>query len=158
MSDFGKLVPQGGGEVIPLRRERLTIGRRESCDICLRFPNVSGTHCELTFQKGCWMIQDSGSRNGIKVNGEKVEKQVLTPGDVISVAKHNFVIQYNMTASPETLDELSEGSAGIMKKSLLEKAGLAKPPQPRPGMPGTPGKLNLPPLAFDDDFDDDDDD
>ena len=30
----------------------LTIGRRESCDICLRYANISGLHCELVFQGG----------------------------------------------------------------------------------------------------------
>ncbi len=40
----GELVPAGGGETIPLIRAVMTIGRRESCDISLPFPNVSGIH------------------------------------------------------------------------------------------------------------------
>ena len=38
----GELVPVGGGDPIPLIRPILTLGRRESCDICISFPNISG--------------------------------------------------------------------------------------------------------------------
>src|SRR3954467_15621270 len=65
----GELVPLGGGDNIPLLREHLTMGRRESCDICMRFPSVSGVHCELRFKEGYWYIKDLNSTNGIKVNG-----------------------------------------------------------------------------------------
>src|SRR6266446_5840020 len=64
----GELVPVGGGDSIPLIRETLTLGRRESCDICLRVPNVSGLHCELSFRDGVWWLRDLGSTNGVKVN------------------------------------------------------------------------------------------
>ena len=47
-----ELVPLKGGDPIPLLRPKLVVGRRESCDICLRFPNISGRHCELSFQVG----------------------------------------------------------------------------------------------------------
>jgi len=142
--------------VIPLLHERLTIGRRDSCDICLRFPNVSSLHCELTFKNGCWVIQDNNSKNGIKVNGDKLTtKKVLHPGDLVSIAKHDFVIEYNLSASKEALDDIMEEVEGIIEKPLLEKAGLSHPPRglPRP----QPGRLNLPPLTLNDSFDVEDD-
>src|SRR5262245_53444014 len=61
----GELVPVGGGDNIPLIRETLTIGRRESCDIRLPFPNLSQLHCELSFKDGYWYIRDLNSTNGI---------------------------------------------------------------------------------------------
>ena len=90
----GELVPVGGGDAIPLIREVLTVGRRESCDICLRFPNVSGLHCELSFRDGCWHVRDLGSTNGVKVNGVRVQKKVLQPKDEITVAKRRYTIHY----------------------------------------------------------------
>jgi pSer/pThr/pTyr-binding forkhead associated (FHA) protein len=154
MSEFGRLVPRGGGDVIPLLHERLTVGRRDSCDICLRFPNVSSLHCELTFQNGCWVIQDNNSKNGVKINGDKLTtKKVLHPGDLVSIAKHDFVIEYNLSASKEALDDIMEEVEGIIEKPLLEKAGLARP-RSAPSRPPS-GKLNLPPLTLNDSFDDD---
>ena len=34
---YGELIPLGGGDPIPLLKKQLLIGRRESCDIVLRF-------------------------------------------------------------------------------------------------------------------------
>ena len=44
----GQLIPTGGGDTIPLLRERMTIGRRDSCDIRLPFPNVRATESART--------------------------------------------------------------------------------------------------------------
>jgi pSer/pThr/pTyr-binding forkhead associated (FHA) protein len=84
-TDKAELVPVGGGDPIPLLKETLVIGRRESCDICLRFPNVSGRHCELNFEDGIWSIRDLGSTNGTKVNGTLVKQHRLRDGDEITL-------------------------------------------------------------------------
>ena len=126
--NVGELVPVGGGDPIPLRRGVLTIGRRESCDISLRFPNISGLHCELAYKDaGFWQVRDLGSTNGIKVNGERVLNRPLRPGDEIAIAKRKYKIQYNLTTSAEVAIEavLSEDE-NVFSQSLLEKAGLAK--------------------------------
>src|SRR6516164_9594147 len=89
-----ELVPVKGGDPIPLIRDKLVIGRRESCDICLRFPNISGMHCELTYQEGYWYIRDLDSTNGIRVNGEKVGHKPLSTEDEISIANRRYTIKY----------------------------------------------------------------
>src|SRR5262249_54670000 len=94
----GDLVPLGGGDTIPLIREALTIGRRESCDICLRFPNISGLHCELVFRNGYWYIRDCNSTNGVKVNGIRVQEKLLHPKDEISIGKRRYTIRYELPA------------------------------------------------------------
>src|SRR5665213_1645115 len=67
---YGELVPQGGGDPVPLLKTKLLVGRRDtSCDIALRFPNVSSRHCELELVGGYWLVRDLGSSNGTKVNG-----------------------------------------------------------------------------------------
>jgi len=122
----GELIPVGGGDPIPLIRESLTIGRRESCDIPLRFPNVSGLHCELTFRNGYWHIRDKGSTNGIKVNGNRVQEKYLHPGDVIVIAKRRFTIEYQLLAGRQASQDI-EDAEDVMGQPLLEKAGLARP-------------------------------
>src|SRR5262249_26907093 len=104
----GELIPVGGGDNIPLIRNKLIIGRRESCDICLRFPNIAGQHCQLTYQDGYWMITDLDSTNGIKVEGIKVKKKALRDGDEIAIANRVFTIKYTMRAGQHTLDEILE--------------------------------------------------
>src|SRR5262249_43836774 len=125
----GELVPVGGGDSIPLLRPHLTLGRRESCDIRLPFPNVSGLHCELSYKEGFWTIADLGSTNGIKVNGLRVPRKLLQPGDTITIAKRTYTIEYTAPERSSTLQELMEDD--IMGQSLLEKAGLEKPRRDR---------------------------
>jgi adenylate cyclase len=124
----GELVPVGGGDAIPLIRDTLVLGRRESCDIPLRFPNVSGLHCELSFRDGYWYIRDLNSTNGIKVNGIRVQLKLLHPNDEITIAKRRYQIRYDLQAGRRAMEEIEED---IMDQSLLEKAGLEKPKQRR---------------------------
>ncbi|MFM8272911.1 MAG: FHA domain-containing protein [Gemmata sp.] len=124
---LGELVPVGGGDPVPLLKEVLVIGRRESCDICLRFQNVSGTHCELALNKGVWHIRDLNSSNGIKVNGERTTSRPLQPGDEIDIAKHKYVLQYQLGAGVQVETAFAEDPAETFGQSLLEKAGLSKP-------------------------------
>jgi pSer/pThr/pTyr-binding forkhead associated (FHA) protein len=126
----GELVPVGGGDSIPLIRSPLILGRRESCDVCLQFPNISGKHCELHFKDGFWILHDLESRNGVSVNGIRVDsggKKVLHNGDVLSIAKRSFTLQYAETGRASDLDEYEEEMEDIMKVPLLEKANLAHP-------------------------------
>jgi len=122
----GELRPVGGGDSIPLIRDRLVIGRRESCDIPLRLPNVSGLHCELSFRKGFWWIRDLGSTNGVKVNGSRVLEKLLHPADTITIAKRNFTIDYQPPVGQRALEEILEDEEDIMAQGLLEKAGLIR--------------------------------
>jgi adenylate cyclase len=120
----GELVPVGGGDTIPLIREVLTMGRREQCDICMRFPNISGIHAELSFRNGYWYIRDRNSTNGVKVNGVRVQEKLLHPKDEISIGKRRYTIQYEMPVDRHALEEMVEED--IMSQSLLEKAGLER--------------------------------
>lgn len=122
---FGQLVPVGGGDPIPMLKKQLLVGRRESCDVVLRFGNVSAHHCKLYVQSGYWYVKDQNSRNGIKINGVRVDEKRVDPGDILSVAKH----QYEVTYSPVDLGAVgpppAEASpADIMSQSLLDRAGL----------------------------------
>jgi adenylate cyclase len=129
----GELIPVGGGDTIPLIRETLTVGRRESCDICMRLPNVSGLHCELSYHDGFWWIRDLGSTNGVKVNGVRVPKKMLRPGDTITIAKRNYTIEYSVPVGKRAMEEMMEDDP--MSQSLLEKAGLVRPQRDRDGRP-----------------------
>lgn len=124
---YGELIPLGGGDPIPLLKKQLLVGRRESCDIVLRFANVSAHHCQLTIDGGYLYARDLQSRNGIKVNDEKVEEKRLDPGDTLAVAKHKYRVEYSPVelgaVGPPPDDNRSQE---IMRESLLSRAGLEK--------------------------------
>jgi adenylate cyclase len=127
VKDLGELIPVGGGDVIRLRKRKLLVGRRESCDIVLRFANVSAHHCELAFNEGYLYVRDLQSRNGIKVNNIRVQEKRLDPGDVIAIAKHRYKVVYSPAdlgaVGPPPSDNFTRE---IMGQSLLSRAGLEK--------------------------------
>jgi len=92
----GNLIRLASGEIFPLLAERLTLGRRESCDIRLPYPNVSSLHCALNFRAGYWHIEDLNSTNGVRIKSQRVHKRLLMPGDQITIAKRHFKIEYNL--------------------------------------------------------------
>ena len=124
--ELGRLVPVGGGDPIPLVLDTMTVGRRQSCDICLDYHNVSGIHAEFAFRNGVWTVRDMGSTNGIKVNGERVPSRALRPGDEVGIAGHKFAIEYTL-ADGVGVDDPTEDQESILSQSLMEKAGLTKP-------------------------------
>src|SRR5262245_32082810 len=124
---MGELVPVGGGDPIPLLRSTMKIGRRDSADICLRFPNISGMHCELSFKDGYWVIRDFNSTNGIKVNGERLGYRPLRPGERSTSGKRDYTIQYELhSAGQSALEAVLSEEDAVYNQSLMERAGLTK--------------------------------
>jgi len=128
MTNFGELTPVGGGDPIPLLKKNLLVGRRESCDIVLRFPNVSAHHCQLSVDSGYWYVQDLESRNGTKVNGVRVNRKRIDPGDTLAIAKHKYVLEYTpielgAVGPPPPNDDFSDE---ILGRGLLDRAGIGK--------------------------------
>ncbi|QDS93133.1 FHA domain protein [Roseimaritima multifibrata] len=132
--DMGDLVPCGGGDPIPLFKSKLVIGRRESCDISLKFSNVSGQHCRLALEAGYWFVRDLNSRNGTKVDGKKIYRKRLDPGCRLSIAKHDYTVEYDpqrlgaFGTPPPDDDDAEE----MLRRSLMERAGLTRRSEQKP--------------------------
>ncbi len=125
---YGELIPLGGGDPIPVLKKQLLVGRRESCDIVLRFANVSAHHCQLLIDSGYLYVRDMQSSNGVKINDVKMDKgstQRIDPGDILAIAKHKYRVEYDPVelgaVGPPPADNLSQE---VMRESLLARAGL----------------------------------
>lgn len=153
---FGTLVPIGGGDDIPLKKKELIVGRKEDCDIVLRFSNVSGRHCKLVLSSGYWYVVDLNSSNGVKVNGVRVMDRRIDPGAKLSISQHSFHLDYDPSANgaygappPDLLDP------DVFSKSLMERVGLNKGSGRRGSQSGTktrqaPKPLDIDSLTLDD--------
>jgi Protein of unknown function (DUF3662)/FHA domain len=75
----------GDGKRNVLSGSRVVLGRSREADIVVNDPNVSRKHAELRRDDSGWQIVDLGSTNGIKVNGRRADRHVLTPGDRITL-------------------------------------------------------------------------
>lgn len=69
-----------------VNRTRITIGRSESCDVVISDATVSRNHAVLDRLGDQWRIRDTGSQNGIYLNGIRVRRSTpVNPGDGIQL-------------------------------------------------------------------------
>jgi eukaryotic-like serine/threonine-protein kinase len=66
------------GEVIPLDRPSMTLGRRPDNDIVVPEATVSSAHATLTWQNGTWTLEDLGSTNGTYVDHTYDRKKTVS--------------------------------------------------------------------------------
>src|SRR2546430_10172824 len=89
---FMKLIiedDEGRKTVVPLVREEITIGRQDGNTIKLSERNVSRRHARLKKDNGSLLIEDLGSYNGVRVNGERIARAAPGKGgDPIRIRDH----------------------------------------------------------------------
>jgi pSer/pThr/pTyr-binding forkhead associated (FHA) protein len=81
------------GEVFNLNQSGgpMVLGRDPSSDIPLaRDGMVSRRHAIILWDGGAWIIEDSGSTNGVFVNGTRVPRETLRPGSSIHVGESDI--------------------------------------------------------------------
>jgi hypothetical protein len=70
----------------------LLLGRHLSCDIVLGDLSVSRRHARLRFRDGHWVLQDLESTNGTSINGARVGRCQLQPGDEVQVGTVRLLV------------------------------------------------------------------
>ena len=86
------LLGADAGRTFHINKLLMTIGRGEDRDIVLTDRAISRMHCEIEFQNGILLIRDSGSQNGIRVNGRPTQEQELHEGDQIDIGSTRLVV------------------------------------------------------------------
>lgn len=76
----------GGSKIFPLEYAVINVGRKLDNHLVIDDPRVSRKHCQLRAIKGRFVLFDVGSSGGTFVNGERINRAILHPGDVISLA------------------------------------------------------------------------
>jgi pSer/pThr/pTyr-binding forkhead associated (FHA) protein len=84
------------GERFSVTKERFIIGRgKQSSDLTIKDPNVSRQHAMVEFVNGQYYIVDMGSTNGIEYNGQRVQRKVISEGDVFKVCDHELHFSFS---------------------------------------------------------------
>jgi hypothetical protein len=93
---------QKSGQVYILRKEQLSIGRSRESDIFLEDLALSRLHASIiTTGNGSYTLQDKGSANGTKVNGQPVRKNhpyLLCSGDKIQLGQTVLAFETSFSA------------------------------------------------------------
>ncbi|MBX6388723.1 MAG: ATP-binding cassette domain-containing protein, partial [Frankia sp.] len=109
---------RGQGRRHPLRAGRATIGRARTNDIVLGDLLASREHAELFVGRSGIEIVDLGSANGTFVNGLRVERRLVTPGDVIAIGHHLFHV-----GQAELVEYLDAGDVSFEVDGLCVDVG-----------------------------------
>lgn len=73
------------GQRLRVDKRRVVLGRSRECDIQIDDANVSRRHAELRQEGTSFWIVDLDSTNGLEVNGNRVKRAKLDPGDSFTI-------------------------------------------------------------------------
>lgn len=111
------------GREHPIRPGANTIGRE--ADIMLADTQVSRRHASLVSTEGAFTIEDLGSTNGTRVNGQALavgQKRELQPGDTLSFGTFDVKLQLPGGGANVTQAFVSNKTAAIKAPTIDESA------------------------------------
>lgn len=100
----------GKGRVFELSRPRVSIGRTEQNTIVIAHESVSREHAFIELgSDGAYVIIDNGSKNGISINGSKVDAAALHDGDIVQIGAFGFRFSFpEIVEAPGQLEAVGE--------------------------------------------------
>ncbi len=129
---------ENGDELsFPLGTEPLTIGRSEELSICIRHRSLSRYHARVDHLEGRYFISDLRSKNGTFVNGVKVQRQEIQPGDMLKLG--DVVLRF--------VDVKERSSGGAAPESSTSQTAELRPQLVQALTRVPPEKLVLPTSA-----------
>ncbi len=125
---FQLVIAEGkeAGREFEFDQASVVIGRTAECDVILYEPGVSRRHARIFNEGVGFLVEDLGSSNGTKVNGERITaRQPLRDGDSISLGPVIFNFKPVELGAEQATDEApAEGGAHtrIISVSELKKS------------------------------------
>ena len=124
----GRLQIEAGshaGEEVLLSSEPCVIGRSSECALVLRrSAGISRKHAQVLAESGRFYIEDMGSRNGTKLNGERISgRAALKDGDLIGISSEKI----RFIGPPMQAAEKPKAPPAPKKPSVQETALVDQP-------------------------------
>jgi predicted component of type VI protein secretion system len=121
---LAQLIPKKDGPPITLHNAITIVGRSSKyCDFVVPHTSISKQHCVLVKTDGLLYLRDLGSTNGTRVNGQRVIRGALLPGDQLSFA--GFSYRIHLGPDPESVNvgqnDPTEMISVIAPGSLLDE-------------------------------------
>ena len=106
-----RLIVQRGqqkGKEITLPKGEIIVGRKRGCHIRLGDARVSRHHCKIICDGESAVVEDLDSANGTLVNGTRVKRARLKPGDLLQIGGIIF------TVAGEEKAEVADETVAVM--------------------------------------------
>ena len=90
-----------GGDFIYLALPEVTVGSDEGCDVVIQHRSVEPLHCTLEYHDGTWLVEDHGTRTGVRVDGDRFDSTYIPVYSVLSIGAVQFEVHYRAGAPVE---------------------------------------------------------
>jgi hypothetical protein len=119
----------GPSRVVRLDGHLVAIGSAaDSADLVLADPTVSGTHALLERVGATWLLRDVGSRNGSRVNGERLSGQRrLLDGDELLVGRTRLIFRDRAATGRRRTDGLVPPPSNLTRMERRTLVELCRP-------------------------------
>lgn len=116
-----RIVNMRSGERIELGKQRIVVGRDDSCDFVLRDMRVSRRHFSIAPVQGGYLLRDE-SANGTHVNGSRVlGTYLLGPGDELRLGDEELRFEIDGVMVPRTSGDAAPTT--LLDLSYVREAG-----------------------------------
>ena len=102
-----------------LKDGAITIGRSDDNDIQIKDSTVSSQHAKIVTYYEASYIEDLGSTNGTFVNGKRIQKHILNPGDVVSLGTHTLKMENEQGSGDVTGSFIDESESTDHPRGLI---------------------------------------
>jgi pSer/pThr/pTyr-binding forkhead associated (FHA) protein len=101
---LAQLISVKGDRAIRITKDITVVGRRpEVCDLVIPSDSISKIHSVISKTDGLLFVRDLGSTNGTRVNGQRVTRGALLPGDELAFASIKFKV--HLGPAPASVEE-----------------------------------------------------
>jgi hypothetical protein len=147
--------PTGATHEVELQGTIAILGRDPSCDLVINDVKCSRRHAVMEAGPDGLVVRDSGSANGVYVNGRKIDRVALQEGDEVKLGDVTLIVLPEEVAGTLVMapDEYGSGPATTelpqdLDGTILPLPGAVPPPAPPlphpPGASGTIPVMNVP--------------
>jgi hypothetical protein len=143
--------PTGSPHTVELQGSLVVLGRDPGCDLVISDPKCSRRHAVIEAVGHGLTIRDTGSANGVFVNGKRVERSSLEPDDFVRVGEVILKVLPDEITGTVVMgpDEIEAPAAAPPEPTRKPPATKEERPLPRPAPPEAapqrPGPRPLPP-------------
>ncbi|MFC1936660.1 FHA domain-containing protein [Chloroflexota bacterium] len=114
------------GQIFPIKKSVIKIGRKLDNDLVLQDALVSRYHAEIRYENNEFSVYDMDSTGGTYLNNKRVSKSTLYPGDIILLT--NVPIMF--MAESMTLTQKTSETTGSLRDDEEQKLQSEDETQP----------------------------
>jgi len=147
-----ELKPMGAalaGREFVLRDDVTIVGRAKDCDIALGIAHLSRKHARLEITAHGLQVEDLNSANGTFVNGLRIEKAIVRPGDTVRFDSIDFCVAGpHQDTDLTTVRPVLRVAGANAHQAPLTQQTVERRPRPHPSQVARSRQQSVPPASM----------